>query len=66
MTLPLLDGNVPGIVDGSMIFIITGDEVGSRNSTCGDIELGISLDTSVNTGIVLPCVGDEKVGVLES
>ena len=65
MTLPLLDGNVPGIVDGSMIFIITGDEVGSLNSTFCDIELGISLDTSVVSEIELPCVGEEKKGVLE-
>ncbi len=52
MTLPLLDGNVPGIVDGSMIFIITGDEVGSRNSTCGDIELGIALVESSKLGVI--------------
>ena len=52
MTLPLLDGNVPGIVDGSMIFIITGDEVGSLNSTCGDIELGIALVESSKLGVI--------------
>jgi len=42
VALSLFDGNVLGIVDGSMVFIITGVEVGSLNSTCGDIELGIS------------------------
>ena len=65
MALPLLDGNDPDIVDGAMIFIITGDDVGSLNSTCGDLMLGIALDTSVGSGIELPCVGDKRVEVLE-